>query len=204
MPVAIRIFCNALHCAAKKPQGKRIPTVALLPRNDVVNCNFYHLKFIQLKSQQEETTMLKNIPPILSPELLKVLAEMGHSDRICIGDGNFPGARMAKAKNAIFIRADGHGVPELLDAILQVIPLDTYVDTPAMIMEVGEQDKGLEIPIWNTYKEIIAKYDDRGAAAVGQYERFKFYDEAQDCYCIIQTGETAIYANIILQKGVIK
>ena len=58
--------------------------------------------------------------------------------------------------------------------------------------------------VWNTYKEIIAKYDDRGAAAVGQYERFKFYDEAQDCYCIIQTGETAIYANIILQKGVIK
>ena len=111
---------------------------------------------------------------------------------------------MAKAKGAIFLRADGHGVPELLDAILQVIPLDTYVDTPAMIMEVGEQDKGLEIPIWNTYKEIIAKYDDRGAAAVGQYERFKFYDEAQDCYCIIQTGETAIYANIILQKGVIK
>ena len=128
--------------------------------------------------------MLKNIPPILSPELLKVLAEMGHSDRICIGDG--------------------HGVPELLEAILQVIPLDTYVDTPAMIMEVGEQDKGLEIPIWNEYKNIIAKYDDRGAAAVGQYERFKFYDEAQDCYCIIQTGETAIYANIILQKGVIK
>ena len=141
--------------------------------------------------------MLKNIPPILSPELLKVLAEMGHSDRICIGDGNFPGARMAKAKNAIFIRADGHGV-------LQVIPLDTYVENPAMIMEVGEQDKGLEIPIWNTYKEIIAKYDDRGAAAVGQYERFKFYDEAMDCYCILQTGETEIYANIILQKGVIK
>lgn len=71
-------------------------------------------------------------------------------------------------------------------------------------MEVGEQDKGLEIPIWKVYKDIIAKYDDRGADAVGQYERFKFYDEAQDCYCIIQTGETEIYANIILQKGVIK
>ena len=148
--------------------------------------------------------MLKNIPSILSPELLKVLAEMGHSDRICIGDGNFPGARMAKAKNAIFIRADGHGIPELLEAILQVIPLDTYVDTPAMIMETGEQDKGLHIPIWHVYKDIIAKYDDRGAAAVGQYERFKFYDEAMDCYCILQTGETEIYANIILQKGVIK
>ena len=148
--------------------------------------------------------MLKNIPPILSPELLKVLAEMGHSDRICIGDGNFPGARMAKAKNAIFIRADGHGVPEILDAILQVIPLDAYVETPALIMETGEQDKGLHIPIWDTYKEIISKYDERGAAAVGQVERFKFYDEAMDCYCILQTGETEIYANIILQKGVIK
>ena len=148
--------------------------------------------------------MLKNIPPILSPELLKVRAVLGHSDRICLGDGNFPGARLAKAKNAIFLRADGHGVPELLDAILQVIPLDTYVDTPAMIMETAACDKDLEIPIWDEYKKIISKYDDRGAAAVGQYERFKFYDEAQDCYCIIQTGESAIYANIILQKGVIK
>ena len=148
--------------------------------------------------------MLKTLPPILSPELLKVLAEMGHSDRICIGDGNFPGARMAKAKNAIFIRADGHGVPEILDAILQVIPLDTYVDTPAMIMETGEQDKGLHIPIWDVYKDIIAKHDERGAAAVGNIDRFKFYDEAKDCYCVIQSGETAIYANVIIQKGVIK
>ena len=144
--------------------------------------------------------MLKGISPLLNPDLLKILAAMGHGDDIVIGDGNFPADSMGKR----CVRCDGHSVPELLDAILQVIPLDTYVDTPAMIMEVGEQDKGLEIPIWNTYKEIIAKYDDRGAAAVGQYERFKFYDEAQDCYCIIQTGETAIYANIILQKGVIK
>lgn len=148
--------------------------------------------------------MLKNIPSILSPELLKVLAEMGHSDRICIGDGNFPGARMAKAKNAIILRADGHGVPQLLDAILQVMPLDTYISTPAMIMEVAEQDKGLSIPIWDEYKQIIAKYDSRGASAVGQYERFHFYEEAKDCYCILQSGETAIYANIILQKGVVK
>ena len=92
----------------------------------------------------------------------------------------------------------------LLDAILQVFPLDTYVEKPAILMEKMDCDKDLVIPVWDTYKEIIAKYDDRGAAAVGQYERFKFYDEAQDCYCIIQTGETAIYANIILQKGVIK
>ena len=146
--------------------------------------------------------MLKGIPKILSPELLKVLCEMGHSDRIVIADGNFPSETMGK--DAKVIRCDGHGVPELLEAILQVIPLDAYVETPALIMETGEQDKGLHIPIWDTYKEIIAKYDDRGAAAVGNIDRFKFYDEAQDCYCILQTGETEIYANIILQKGVIK
>ena len=148
--------------------------------------------------------MLKNIPPILSPELLKVLAEMGHGDRICIGDGNFPGASMAKAEGAILVRADGHGIPELLDAILQVIPLDAYVETPAMLMQKMDCDKDLVIPVWDEYKAIIAKHDERGASAVGSYERFEFYDQAKKCYCILQSGETAIYANIILQKGVIK
>ena len=148
--------------------------------------------------------MLKGIPKIIPPELLKILAEMGHGDEIVIGDGNFPGASMAKAEGAIFLRADGHGIPELLDAILQVIPLDAYVDQPAILMEKMDCDKDLVIPVWQTYKDIIAKYDDRGADAVGNIDRFKFYDEAKDCYCILQTGETAIYANIILQKGVIK
>ena len=148
--------------------------------------------------------MLKNIPPILSPELLKVLAEMGHGDRICIGDGNFPGASMAKPNNCVLVRADGHGVPELLDAILQVIPLDEYVEHPALIMQVADKDKGLEVPIWDTYKQIVAKHDSRGAAAFGSVERFAFYEEAQNTYCILQSGETAIYANIILQKGVVK
>jgi len=148
--------------------------------------------------------MLKNIPSILSPELLKVLCEMGHSDRICIGDGNFPGASMAKAGDAIFLRADGHGVPELLDAILQVIPLDTYVEKPVILMEKMECDKDLNIPVWETYKQIVAKHDDRGADAVGNIDRFDFYDEAKKCYCVIQSGETEIYANVILQKGVIK
>lgn len=148
--------------------------------------------------------MLKNVPSILSPELLKVLSEMGHGDRICIGDGNFPGASMAKAEGAILVRADGHGIPELLDAILQVIPLDAYVETPAMLMQKMDCDKDLVIPVWDEYKAIIAKHDERGASAVGSYERFEFYDQAKKCYCILQSGETAIYANIILQKGVIK
>ena len=148
--------------------------------------------------------MLKNIPAILSPELLKVLCEMGHGDRICIGDGNFPGASMAKPNNCVFLRADGHGVNELLDAILQVIPLDAYVEKPVMLMEKMECDKDLEIPVWKNYEKTVAKYDERGASAIGVYERFEFYEQAKKCYCILQSGETAIYANIILQKGVVK
>lgn len=148
--------------------------------------------------------MLKNIPAILSPELLKVLAEMGHGDRICIGDGNFPGASMAKPNNCVLVRADGHGVPELLDAILQVIPLDEYVEHPVMLMQKMACDGDLEIPIWKEYEKIVAKHDARGAGAIGSYERFQFYDEARTCYCILQSGESAVYANVILQKGVIK
>ena len=144
--------------------------------------------------------MLKGIPKILSPELLMVLAEMGHSDRIVIADGNFPAESMGK--DSIVIRCDGHGVPEILDAILQVFPLDTYVEKPVNLMELMPGDT-VETPIWDTYKEIIAKHDERGADAVGNIERFAFYDEAKTAYAIIATGESAIYANVMLQKGVV-
>lgn len=144
--------------------------------------------------------MLKGIPKIISPQLLKVLAEMGHSDRIVIADGNFPAESMGK--NAIVIRMDGHGIPEILDAILQLFPLDTYVEKPVSLMEVMPGDT-VETPIWDVYKEIIAKYDDRGAETVGGIERFQFYEEAKEAYCIIATGESALYANIMLQKGVV-
>lgn len=147
--------------------------------------------------------MLKGIPAILSPELLKVLCEMGHSDRIVISDGNFPAETMGK--DAIVVRMDGHGVPEILDAILQVFPLDSYVEKPVNLMELMDCDKGIiETPIWDEYKAIVAKYDDRGAEAVGNIDRFDFYDEAKKCYAIIATGESAVYANVMLQKGVVK
>ncbi len=144
--------------------------------------------------------MLKGIPQILSPELLKVLCEMGHSDRLIISDGNFPAESMGK--NAIVIRCDGHGVPEILDAILKVFPLDTYVEKPVNLMEVMPGDP-VETPIWDTYKDIVAKYDNRGAKAVGNIERFAFYDQAKTAYAIIATSEKALYANIMLQKGVV-
>ena len=144
--------------------------------------------------------MLKGIPGILSPELLKVLCEMGHSDRLVIADGNFPAESMGK--NAKVIRMDGHGAVEILDAILQVFPLDTYVEKPVNLMEVMPGDD-VETPIWETYKEVVAKHDKRGSEAIGQIERFAFYDEAQKLYAIIATGETALYANVMLQKGVV-
>lgn len=144
--------------------------------------------------------MLKGIPKILSPELLKVLCEMGHSDRLVIGDGNFPAETMGK--NGIVIRMDGHGVPEILDAILQVFPLDTYVEHPVNLMEVMKGDT-VETPIWKTYGEIVAKHDPRRAKAIGQIERFKFYDDTKTAFCVIATSEAALYANIMLQKGVV-
>lgn len=144
--------------------------------------------------------MLKNIPKILSPELLKVLCEMGHGDRLVISDGNFPAESMGK--NAKVIRMDGHGVPEILDAILQLFPLDTYVEKPVGLMGVVPGDT-VETPIWNTYFDTVQKYDARGENAVQYIERFAFYEQAKEAYAIIATGESALYANILLQKGVV-
>ena len=145
--------------------------------------------------------MLKNIPAILSPKMLKVLCEMGHSDKIVIADANFPAETMGK--NAIVIRADGHSATDMLDAILTLFPLDTYVEKPVTLMEVMPGDD-VETPIWDDYKSIVTRHDDRGENAVGTMERFAFYEKVKnEAYAIIATGEQALYANIILQKGVL-
>ena len=144
--------------------------------------------------------MLKNIPPIISPEMLKVLCEMGHGDRLVIADANFPAASMGK--DAIVLRADGHNATELLDAILTLFPLDTYVSYPVSLMQVIPGDP-VKTPIWNEYKAIVAKYDERGADAFCDIERMAFYEQSKKVYAIIATGEKALYANLILQKGVI-
>ena len=145
--------------------------------------------------------MLKNIPAILSPELLKTLCEMGHSDRIVIADGNFPAQSMGK--NCKVIRADGHGVPELLDAIMQLFPLDTYTEKPVALMEVVPGDNCPTPPIWDEYKKILNKYEPTHHE-IDFTERFAFYERAKDAFLIIATGEEAIYANILLKKGVVK
>ena len=144
--------------------------------------------------------MLKGIPAVLSPELLKVLCEMGHGDRLVVADGNFPAESVGK--NAKVIRLDGHGTSEVLSAILQVLPLDTYAEHPVNLMQVMPGDP-VETPIWDEYADIIAANDPRGKNAIGEIERFAFYDEARTAYAIIATGEKALYANIMLQKGVV-
>jgi len=141
--------------------------------------------------------MLKGIPSILSPELLKILMEMGHGDEIVIADGNFPAASIAQR----LVRCDGHGIPELLDAILKLFPLDSYVDHPVALMEVVPGDPVKPV-IWDEYKAIVKKYDEK-AADFEHIERFAFYERAKKAYAVVATGEMALYANIILKKGVV-
>ncbi len=141
--------------------------------------------------------MLKGISPLISPELLKTLAEMGHGDEIVIGDGNFPAATMGKR----CIRCDGHTVPALLDAILQLFPLDTFVQAPVTLMQVVSGALAGDPPIWAEFKQIIDMH--APGTKIGFEERFAFYERSKKAFATIQTGESALYANVILTKGVI-
>lgn len=145
--------------------------------------------------------MLKGISPVISPELLKALAEMGHGDELVIADGNFPCHSVGK--NSIVIRADGHGVPEILDAVLKLIPLDTYTEKPVALMEVVKGDTCSTPEIWKEYEELLTKHEPCHHD-IEYTERFAFYERAKNAYLIIATGEKAIYANILLKKGVVK
>ena len=144
--------------------------------------------------------MLKGISPIISPTLLKALCEMGHGDELVIADGNFPSESIGK--NAVVIRADGHGTAEMLDAVLHLIPLDSYVEKPAALMDVVLGDACLAPEIWTKYKGILARYEPEHCE-IEMMERFAFYERAKHAYLIIATGETAVYANVLLKKGVV-
>ncbi|MCB9211684.1 MAG: fucose isomerase [Ignavibacteriales bacterium] len=142
--------------------------------------------------------MLKNIPSILSPDLLKVLMEMGHGDEILLADGNFPSASIAKR----LIRLDGNSIPEILNAILLFFPLDTYVEKSVSLMQVVSTDKFVP-EVWKDYKTIIKNSGEK-FTDFEYIERFEFYERAQNVYAVIATSETALYGNIILKKGVVK
>ena len=143
--------------------------------------------------------MLKNIPKLISPELLKILCEMGHGDEIVIADANFPSANYGKR----VIRADGISGTKMLEAILSVFPLDTYSDPNMILMKLMDCDVGKIDPvIWKEYEKIAKEKDDN--VKIGNIDRFEFYDRAKEAYAVIATGEEAVYANIMLKKGVIK
>lgn len=140
--------------------------------------------------------MLKNVPAIVSPELLKILSEMGHGDEIVIGDANFPSCSV----NNRVIRADGIGGVEMLEAILKLIPLDTYAESNFILMQTTNGDP---VPnIWKEYDKVANSIDNHVKKEL--VERFAFYERARKAYAVVATGETQIYANIIIKKGVIK
>lgn len=139
--------------------------------------------------------MLKHVPKMISPDLLKILAEMGHGDEIVIADGNFPSASL----NSKLIRYYGNGVEDVLKGILKLLPLDTYSEYQVGLMMVGDDEA--QPPIWQSFEEIL---DDSGEPhSIKYYDRFQFYQQAKQAYAIIATGEEALYANIILKKGVV-
>lgn len=136
--------------------------------------------------------MLKGTSPLLSPELVKILMEMGHGDEIVLADAHFPAA----SHTSRLIRSDGITIPALLDAILPLFPLDQYVQDPLSLMKVVEGDQ-VETPIWVVYQEKV------GSTSFEYLERFDFYERAKQAYAIVATGEKSQYANIILKKGVV-
>lgn len=141
--------------------------------------------------------MLKGVPPIISPELIKILMEMGHGDEIVLADGNFPSASCAER----LVRCDGHDIPELLDAVLKFFPLDTYSEAPVSLMAVVPGDTVKPV-IWDEYKKIVESHESK-ANKIEFVERFAFYERAKKAYAVVATGEKALYANIILKKGVV-
>jgi len=144
---------------------------------------------------------LKGIPAIISPELLFVLSSAGHGDEIVLADAHFPTSSVCR-HGPKEIRADGHKIPELLEAILKLFPLDTYVQVPVAIMDMVDSDKasGLQIPVWDEYHTIVDKAEEKHIV-FEKMERFAFYERAKKAFALVHTGELSKYGNIIIKKG---
>ena len=141
--------------------------------------------------------MLKLIPALLGPELLSTLRAMGHGDEIVIADANFP----AESLGPLVIRADGISATAMLDAVLALLPLDQFVEETAIGMEVVG-DPAAHQPIDDEFEAIISRHEPE--KRYSKIERFAFYDRARKAAAVIQSGETRLYGNIILKKGVIR
>ena len=142
--------------------------------------------------------MLRSIPQIISPELMKILMEMGHSDTIVLADANYPAASGAKR----LIRLEGVQVTDLLNAVTPYFPLDNFVDNPVTLMEPRSEEPTPEI--WEEFRTVLKTNDFEDAFTdFHLLERQAFYACGKNAYAIVQTATTARYANIILQKGVV-
>ena len=141
--------------------------------------------------------MLKGIPGVLSPQLLMMLASMGHGDEIVLADANFPGERL----NTNVVRCDGLEITDLLDAILQLLPLDTAVDVPWFMMQPSDL-KNYDNHVENSYWNIISTYSP-GIKAPEKLERFEFYQRASEAFAIVMTGCLKRFGNVIIKKGTI-
>ncbi|MEF2073984.1 L-fucose mutarotase [Consotaella aegiceratis] len=141
--------------------------------------------------------MLRGISPLLSPDLLAVLSRMGHGDDLVLTDAHFP----ADAMNARVIRADGLMVDALLDAILPLWELDSYVASPVTMMAAAEGDE-LDQQVLARFRSAIERHHPQTSPTefIG---RFDFYDRTRAAFAVVITGETAKYANVIIKKGVI-
>lgn len=146
--------------------------------------------------------MLKGISKIISPELLKILCEMGHGDEIAIVDANYPAESMGKR----VIRFPGIGICELLRAIMELLPVDHITENPINVLGLEEKDikRGMKRPeIWNEFYSIVndsTKFNIK----LGEYSRQEFYEKSKDAFAIVQTGEETLYADLIIKKGVIE
>ena len=138
--------------------------------------------------------MLLGIPAQISPDLLKIICEMGHGDEIVLADANFPSASMAQR----LVRADGIEIPKLLSGILELFPLDQYDSRNFILMEKCEGDEA-DVSVWSEYKNILNKYSPE--TQMSFMERFDYYERAKSAYAVVATGERRQYANIILKKG---
>lgn len=140
--------------------------------------------------------MLKGLSPLLSPDLLHLLASMGHGDEIVLADANFPAATHARR----LVRLPGVPAPAVLDAVLSVLPLDDFVPHAAFTMQVVGDAQAVP-PAVAEFTTVLARH---GAAAPASLERFAFYERAAAAFGVVATGESRVYGNILLKKGVVR
>lgn len=139
--------------------------------------------------------MLKGLSPLLSPDLLHVLASMGHGDEIVLADANFPAASQARR----LVRLPGVAAPAVLDAVLSVMPLDTFVAQAALTMQVVDDVAATPAAV----ADFNAVLQQHGCPPTASLERFAFYERAARAFAVVATGETRLYGNILLKKGVL-